>query len=358
MKVAMLLIHLKSLRPAAILALFALPLVAPQPTAAQATDAKLDEWTVPWEGSRPRDPFRGPDGKVWFVGQNSHYAAFLDPETGEFTKYDLADGTGPHNLIVAQDGAVWYAGNRTTHIGRLDPETGDIERFPMPDEAARDPHTLVFDEEGDIWFTVQFGNFIGKLWTETGEVELIPVPQTETPRGPGTSRPYGIKMDSRNRPWVVLFNTNKIAMVDPATMELSTFELPDEGSRPRRLVIDSEDKIWYVDYRLGRLGRLDPETGDVEEWDNPSGSESRPYAMEIDGDDRVWFVETGVEPNKFVGFDPSTENFFSIVEVDSGGGAVRHMFYDHDENLIWFGTDTNTIGRATLPPLKRRTATQ
>ncbi len=342
----------------AVLAALALPLLAPRTTAAQEQETRLDEWTVPWEDSRPRDPYRGPDGKVWFVGQRSHYAAYLDPATGEFKKYDLDDGTGPHNLIVAADGTVWYSGNRATHIGRLDPESGAIEKFRMPDEAARDPHTMVFDRQGDIWFTVQIGNFIGKFWTETGEVKLISTPRAETRRGPGTSRPYGIKMDSHDRPWVVLFNTNRIAMVDPQTMELTTFDLPDERSRPRRLVIDSEDNVWYVDYALGRLGRLDPETGEVREWDNPSGEQSRPYGVAIDADDRVWFVETGPRPNKFVGFDPATENFFSIVEVDSGGGAIRHMFYDRDDNVVWFGTDTNTIGRATLPPLKRRTATQ
>ena len=53
-------------------------------------------------------------------------------------------------------------------------------------------------------------------------------------------------------------------------------------------------------------------------WDNPGGERSRPYGVAIDADDRVWFVETGSSPNKFVGFDPATENFFSIVEVDSG----------------------------------------
>ena len=36
-------------------------------------------------------------------------------------------------------------------------------------------------------------------------------------------------------------------------------------------------------------------------------------------------------------------------EIKSGGGTVRHMVYDEKENALWFGTDTNTIGRATLP---------
>ncbi len=316
-------------------------------------DPKLDEWEVPWAESRPRDPYVGPDGRVWFVGQRTSYAAVLDPETGDFKQCDL-DNAGPHNLIVDADGTVYYAGNRASHIGKLDPETCEIEKIMMPDERARDPHTLVWDASGDIWFTVQQGNFIGHLTKATGDVKLIETPEVEGGRS-SSSRPYGIKMDSRDRPWVVLFNTNKIATVDPETFELETFDLPAESARPRRLVIDSKDIIWYVDYSRGYLGSLNPETGEVREWPNPGGEQSRPYGVAIDEYDRVWFVETGVDPNTFVGFDTETEEFISVVEVESGGGAIRHMFYDEKTKSIWFGTDTNTVGRAVVPP-KRTTS--
>jgi virginiamycin B lyase len=89
-------------------------------------DPRLEEWTVPYPESRPRDPFVGSDGRVWFVGQAAHYAAVLDPATGEFTRYDMDPGTGPHTLIVDDDGLVYYAGNRANHIGIIDPETGTI----------------------------------------------------------------------------------------------------------------------------------------------------------------------------------------------------------------------------------------
>jgi len=321
------------------------------PATSQSQDPTLEAWQVPWEESRPRDPFVGPDGKVWFVGQRSHYAAYLDPATGEFKKFDLADGTGPHNLIVRDDGMVFYAGNRANHIGKLDPATGEIQKYMMPDEAARDPHTLVWNEDGDIWFTVQGGNFVGHFDPEAGSTHLVKAPEVQGRRG-GSSRPYGIKMDSQARPWIALFNTNMIGMVDPSSMELKTYELP-EGARPRRLVVDSKDIVWYVDYQRGYLGRLDPATGTVREWQNPGGAESQPYGMAIDGDDRIWFVETGLSPNYFVGFDPETEQFFSRTEVPTGGGAVRHMHYDPNTNAVWYGTDTNTIGRAKLPPLRR-----
>jgi len=320
------------------------------PTGIAAQEIQIDEWEVPWAQSRPRDPMVGPDGKVWFVGQRSDYVAYLDPPSGHFERFDLEEGAGPHNQVVDPDGTVWYTGNRASHIGKLDPNSGEIEKYMMPDERARDPHTLIHDADCNMWFSVQGGNFIGFFDKTTGETQLIEAPEVEGGRTP-SSRPYGIKVDSQNRPWATLFNTNLIAMVDREKMELVTYELP-EGARPRRLVIDSNDVVWYVDYARGYLGRLDPETKEVHEWPNPSGVESRPYGVAIDDDDRVWFVETGVQPNMFVGFDTESEEYISVTPLKSGGGSVRHMYFDGDTNTIWFGSDANTIGRANLPPKK------
>lgn len=320
-------------------------------------DPELQEWDVPWERTRPRDPAVAPDGRVWFCGQAGAYIAVLDPETGEFTQYDTG-GVRPHNLIIDDEGIVWYAGNAANdgavarHIGRLDPETGEIEKFMMPDEAARDPHTLIWNSEGDIWFTVQGGNFIGKFDTETGEARLVQSMQVEGSRRGNSSRPYGIEMDSNDRPWIALFNTNHIGTVDPETFEFETYELP-ENALPRRLTITSDDVVWYGDWTRGTLGRLDPKTGEVREFELPSGTDARPYAILADDSDRIWVVETGIQPNRFVGFDPMTEEIFSVVEVESGGGTIRHMYFDPDTNSIWFGADTNTVGQAKLPPRRR-----
>ncbi len=97
------------------------------------------------------------------------------------------------------------------------------------------------------------------------------------------------------------------------------------------------------------MGRFDPEEDAFVEWLMPSGPEARPYGMAIDEEDRIWFVEVGPQPNRFIGFDPDSEEFFSITEIESGGGAVRHMMYHQPTNTIWFGTDANTLGRAELP---------
>jgi len=245
-------------------------------------------------------------------------------------------------LIVAGSDTVWYAGNGASHIGRVNAADGSIHKVMMPDADARDPHTLVFDKAGDIWFTVQGGNFIGKLRVEDETVRLIPIASRR-------SRPYGINIAPNGIVWVSLFGTNKLARIDPDTFEVTEVDLPRGDARPRRLEITSNGHVWYVDHAKGFLGRLDPKTSTIVEWPTPSGVNSRPYGMERDAQDRIWFVESGVQPNLFVGFDTEDETFIDGVALESGGGTVRHMHYDRATNAVWFGADTNTIGRAQLP---------
>jgi len=301
---------------------------------------EITEWLVPYEKTRPRDPFVDPKGRVWFCGQGGAYLAYMIPATGEFKKYDLADGAGPHNLVIDSAGAVWFAANTLPYIGRLDPETGEVKKFAMP-APVKDPHTLVFDSAGDIWFTAQRSNYVAKLDTRTGEVKpvAVPVPQ---------ARPYGIKIDANDRPWIVLFGTNKLATVDPETLQMEIFDLPRESARPRRLEITNDGMIWYVDYAGGMLGRFDRQDHSVAEWPLPGGAKARPYGTALDDKNVIWMAEGGA-PNRLVSFDTKTEQFSSVTELPKSGGAVRHMYFHPPTREIWFGEDTNYLGRARLP---------
>ena len=304
---------------------------------------KIREWTVPWDKTRPRDPAVAKDGRIWFCGQEGNYIAVLDPRTGEFKRYELEANTNPHNLIIDANGFIWYAGNRNGHIGKLDPKDGKITKYTMPDAAARDPHTLVFDRTGkDIWFTVQGGGFVGRLAMATGKIDLVKIP------GAG-SRPYGIWMDSRNRPWFNEFGLPIIGMIEPATLALKEYTLPNERARGRRIAITSDDMVWYVDYTRGFLGRLDPTSGKVDEWQTPGGVNSLPYMLTVDNKDRLWFSETGKQPVRLVCFDPRSMQFTPPVPIPSGGMNVRYAVFHGATGSVWFGTDANTIGRAQLP---------
>jgi virginiamycin B lyase len=309
--------------------------------AAQAAPAvKIEEWTVPTPKSHPHDPAVAPDGSAWYTGQRSNTLGRLDPRTGAFKEYPLpvAD-SGPHGIVSDKDGYIWFTANSAAYIGRLDPKTGEVKQFKMPDPKARDPHTPIFDKHGTLWFTVQGGNFVGRLNPITGAIDLKTTPTSG-------SRPYGIVVNSKGVPFFDLFGTNKIGSIDPASLEIREYPLP-EGARPRRIEVGGDDIIWYTDYARGYLGRLDPATGAVEEFPSPGGPQSRPYGIAIPANGMIWYSESAVEPNTIVRFDPGTRKFQSW-PIPSGGGIVRHMVAARDGTLWLACSGVDRIARVTI----------
>jgi virginiamycin B lyase len=304
------------------------------------------EWIVPTLGQRSRDPLQTKDGTIWWNGQFISLVGRLNPTTGEMREYELPRASRPHSIVDDAAGNIWYMGNGNGTIGKLVPATGQITEIKMPDPEARDPHTGIFDKNGTLFFTLQQSNMLGRLVPSTGEIKLITL---TTPR----SLPYGLKQDSTGAVWVAYNGTNKIGRMDPVTMEVREFPLP-EGSRSRRLVVTSDDMVWYVNSALGRLGRLNPKTGDIKEWPSPSGPQSHPYAIEVI-DDIIWYNESNQRPDALVRFDPKTEKFQSWA-IPSGVGIIRHMRKTPDGNLAIHQTSSNRIGLAIIG--KRTTSTR
>lgn len=322
-------------------------LAAQSPPAGGPPVAQFDpkEWAVPYGAdTRPRDPFADAQGRVWFVGQNGNYVAYLDSRTGAFKRYEIDPGTNPHNLVV-EKGMVWFTGNRNNRIVRLDPATGKLTTYMIPDSSVRDPHTITFDpKSGAAWFTAQMAGTVGRFEPATGKFRLW--------KTGAQTRPYGIVLDSRGRPWFDLFGTNKIGTIDPQTGELKQYTLPSDSARPRRIAITSDDQIYWGDYTRGRLGHLDPRTGKIEEWPLPLGPMALPYGMATDDRDMIWVAQNGYpkKPATLVAFDPKTRKF--VAEVPVGAAApntIRHMTFDKATRQLWFGTDQGAIGRITVP---------
>jgi virginiamycin B lyase len=128
-------------------------------------------------------------------------------------------------------------------------------------------------------------------------------------------------------------------------MEITEYPLPD-GARPRRLAITSNDMVYYSDYAHGYLGRFDPTTEKVEEWRSPGGADSEPYAITVTPDGMVWYVETGLTPNRIIGFNPKTQTFSNPTPIPSGGGVVRNMVATPDGKLYLACSGVNKVGIA------------
>lgn len=321
--------------------LLSLPLMSHSTENSWPKNIDIKEWQVPWDNTRPRDPAVDSYGNVWFCGQAGNYIAMLNPATGTFKRFELSDNTNPHNLIIDSKDNVWYAGNRNSHIGKLNPVNGSIKQYAMPGEMPIDPHTLVFNSAENVWFTAQWGNKVGFLNTQTGEVKLTAMPFD-------SAKPYGIKVDYDDVPWVVLFGSNKLARINPENYSVEQIPLLDKAERPRRLEITQNNLVYYLDHRLGYLGQYNPTTKHIDRWLLPEKGKAKLYGSAIDSHDRIWLALTGVTPNQIRVFDSNSKQFIANIEVPSGAGSIRYMYYHAATDEVWFGTDANTIGRVKL----------
>ena len=299
-------------------------------------EVEITEWLTPTLGQRSRDPIEAPDGSIWWTGMWASLVGRLDPVTGDMTEYPLPPSARPHSIVPDDEGYIWYTGNSNGTIGKLDPETGEITEY---ETEAGDPHTAIFHPNGKLYFTSQRAAMLGRLDPATGD--LIEV-DTEP-------RPYGIKVAQDGTVWVAHNGTNKLAAVDPETMEITFFDVPDERTRIRRLDIDSNGIIWFVNSSMGRIGRLDPATGEIEEWDSPSGPRSHPYSMAVIND-KIWYNESGMRPDALVRFDPETETFQSWA-IPSGVGIIRHTWVTRDGDLLIHQSSSNRVGRVRIKDL-------
>ena len=142
--------------------------------------------------------------------------------------------------------------------------------------------------------------------------------------------------------WGAYNGTNKLGALDPETMEVRYYEVPNEASRIRRLGLTSDGMVWYGNSTQGRIGRLNPKTGEIKEWPSPSGPEYHPYALAV-VDDVIWYNESGMRPDTLVRFDPKTEQFQSWA-IPSGAGIIRNMWVTEAGDLLIHQSSSNSVG--------------
>jgi virginiamycin B lyase len=307
----------------------------------------IKEWDIPTANSKPQDAAVGIDGALWYTGQASNKLGRLDPNTGQFKEYPLrTPGSGPLGLVSDHNGNIWFTAVSKGYIGKLDPDTGDVREFRAPGGRTIDPHTPVFDRQGILWFANEESNLIGRLDSHSGAMQLLEVPTKH-------AIPYGIAVNSKGVPFFCEFGTNKLASIDPATMSITEYALP-QGARPRRLAVAADDTIYYTDFTRGYLGHFNPATRKVEEWRSPGGSGSEPYGIAVGEDGLVWYSESSTKPNTLVRFDPKTKTS-SVTPFLSLAGVVRNMVATKDGKLFMACSGVNKVAVADIsgyPDLK------
>lgn len=116
-----------------------------------AKGADIVEWAPPFVG--PRRLHVAPDGMVWVPGCGSGVFAKFDPESQEWTVYDLPnkDTQFPYALNVhPQTGDVWICGTCNDSMYRFIPSTEELIEYPMPSRVTY-TREVEFTPDGSIW---------------------------------------------------------------------------------------------------------------------------------------------------------------------------------------------------------------
>jgi virginiamycin B lyase len=315
--------------------------VSPPTTATIAADQgggpgiSITEWTLPGANRMPRDTFVNKrDGSVWYSGAAVNVLGRFDPKTRALEEFHLRPDSDPYAVVEHSGSGVQSTVYFTSHtgglVGEFDPNTRDVREFRLHGGSAI-LHDVTFDRNGVLWFTAMKaqppqdpqGSKIGSINLFSSEIRLADTPT----RG---ASPYSLAVNSKGTPFFSELDGPRLASVDPVTMAVTEYPLPDAKSGTRGLVITPDDLVWYTDHARGYLGRFDPKARTFSEWPSPGGANSHPSAMAKVGP-MLWYLEAAPKP-ELVRFDPRTERFQRWALPISE--EIDHL-YAHTDGSLW-----------------------
>ena len=112
---------------------------------------EIKEWAPPFEG--PRRFHIGSDGMVWVPAFGTGVFGKFDPNTEEWSVYDLPDKDNqiPYALNVhPQTGNVWICGTGTDVLWQFNPASEELTEFRMPSRVTY-TREIEFTDDGAIW---------------------------------------------------------------------------------------------------------------------------------------------------------------------------------------------------------------
>ncbi|MEJ2093651.1 MAG: hypothetical protein P8X93_00295 [Gammaproteobacteria bacterium] len=221
--------------------------------------------------------------------------------------------TEPRSPAVDKKGRIWFCGRTGHYLAYFNPETGKFKKFELDDKSM--PQSLVINKKGQIWFSDPGRGYIGRLLLKTGKVKKYPMPENS-----GID-PYTLVFNDEGDIWFTAMGANAIGKLDTASGEVKYSSLESEAAKPLDIKLDSGERPWVSLSATNRLATIDTETFEV----------------------------TGLNPNRLVSYNPWEKKFSNISDIPSGGDRIDEMFFDKESGQIWFGSNTNFIGRAKLP---------
>ena len=251
------------------------------------------------------------DGNIFITPSMQQALLEFNPKTKAFTIHEMDEGYYPHTIRIDDQDRVWFTLALSSQVARFDRDSGKFTLYDLPARSVRE------------WLVLKSLPFI--FWMDP-ERRPQPAPDRE---GTGLPMPYGIDVAPDGRVWVARLYANDLAVIDPATDEVTMIDFPYAG--PRRLRADADGKLWIVAFQDSLLVKYDPTTATFTDYPLPVINEI-PYALNVDRDRGVVWVN-GNQSDTIMSFNIATEawrvfpmprqRFFTRdIEVAEDSGAV------------------------------------
>jgi len=295
-------------------------------------DVTFTEFPIPKlsaaTSSSPGGIAAGPDGRIWFLHQNTGPSAngAISIDGSNIAEYKTSvTNIGPIAINPGPDGNVWYT--KQQGIGKMVPSGGYTE-YGAPQGAQTGG--IIKGPDGNMWFTEPLADRIGTI-TMSGQAKDFPLP--EKGRAPGD-----IALGPDNNLWFAETTGNKIGRITPAGV-VTEFAIPTPASFPSAITAGPDGNLWFVEHDGHNIGRITP-MGVVSEFGIPSGG--RPYAIAAGADGNLWFTE----PGTFNAIGRCTPmGGISEYPIPTANTEVAGITSGPDKNLWFAERDANKIGR-------------
>ncbi|MBI3050219.1 MAG: carboxypeptidase regulatory-like domain-containing protein [Acidobacteria bacterium] len=220
-------------------------------------------------------------GNAWAPGDGG--ALRLNPKTGEYTFYPVPylEGTRPseqnqYGIAVDAQDNVWLARAGTESVAWLEPKTGKtghvkFEPMVFPGLTEKDRTVAVGMNNGPpngkgprrlgsggrnggsyVWVALNKSDAVAKIDIRSRRV----VKEYPLPEG---SAPYFATVDRNGMVWVPAQNADRIFKLNPATEQMTEYQLPTRGTDLRHLTVDDSTNpptVWITYNRSNKIARL------------------------------------------------------------------------------------------------------
>jgi streptogramin lyase len=156
-----------------------------------------------------------------------------------------------------------------------------LQEFEVPTPASF-PAQLALDTAGRVWITERDANKIACLEPDSVEWTEYPIPTA-------SSQPWDLALDSSGFLWFTETAGNRIGKLDPNSGAISETPIPTTNSQPWDLTVGVDGTVWFTERAGNKLGKLTPATGIVAEYALPEPS-AEPVGIGVNGS-RIWYTE-------------------------------------------------------------------